>query len=256
MPEKSGKAKAAPKKAPDNKKMPKNQPSPGKDKPPQKKTPPEKSGGEAALVPYLNVVIALLLAILFVTVCLLDMDQGAGVVGYVIQMFFCSLLGMGAFLLPAALGYIGVRWILFRLKWKNADRSVESEWFHCIYCLLCSGNMRTVDHAAGIISFMFSGIFSDRNCIWNSSYHGCDLHDNGEKHECFRCPGRRCNSCGNLFWRQMFAGFYQCTARKRTDENSFIRKPERHGEGCNSAISNFLNGKQEIGTAATYWNCR
>ena len=50
MPEKSGKAKAAPKKAPDNKKMPKNQPSPGKDKPPQKKTPPEKSGGAAAFV--------------------------------------------------------------------------------------------------------------------------------------------------------------------------------------------------------------
>jgi len=91
---------------------------------------------------------------------------------------------------------------------RNYDRSVESEWFHYIYCLLCIGNMRTVDHAAGIISFMFSGIFSDRNCIWNSSYHGCDLHDNGEKHECFRCPGRRCNSCGNLFWRQMFAGFY------------------------------------------------
>lgn len=129
MPEKSGKAKAAPKKAPDNKKMPKNQPSPGKDKPPQKKTPPEKSGGAAAFVPYLLVIFALLLAIFFVTVCLLDMDQGAGVVGYVIQMFFCSLLGMGAFLLPAALGYIGVRWILFRLKWKNADRSVESEQF-------------------------------------------------------------------------------------------------------------------------------
>ena len=36
---------------------------------------------------------------------------------------------------------------------RNYDRSVESEWFHCIYCLLCSGNMRTVDHAAGIISF-------------------------------------------------------------------------------------------------------
>ena len=122
MPEKSGKAKAAPKKAPDNKKMLKNQPSPGKDKPPQKKTPPEKSGGAAAFVPYLLVVFALLLAIFFVTVCLLDMDQGAGVVGYVIQMFFCSLLGMGAFLLPAALGYIGVRWILFRLKWRREIR--------------------------------------------------------------------------------------------------------------------------------------
>ena len=129
MPEKSGKAKAAPKKAPDNKKTKKSQPFPSKDKPPQKKTPPEKSGSAAVFVPYLLVVFALLLAIFFVTVCLLDMDQGAGVVGYVIQMFFCSLLGMGAFLLPAALGYIGVRWILFRLKWKNADRSVESEQF-------------------------------------------------------------------------------------------------------------------------------
>ena len=82
---------------------------------------------------------------------------------------------------------------------RNYDCSVAGEWFYRIYCLLCVRNLCAVDHAVGIISPVFSGIFSDRNCIWNGGYHGRDLHDNGKEHECFRCPGRRSNSCGNLF---------------------------------------------------------
>ncbi len=83
----------------------------------------------ASVFPYLLVVFALVLAICFITVRLLDMDDGAGVIGYGIQWFFCGLFGGAAFLLPVALGFIGVIFILFHVHWKASDSDPDSAYF-------------------------------------------------------------------------------------------------------------------------------
>ena len=68
---------------------------------------------------------------------------------------------------------------------RNDDCCMEGKRLDCIYCLLCIWNMRTINYAAGFISFMFAGVFPDRNCIWYSGYYGGDLHDHGKEYECF-----------------------------------------------------------------------
>lgn len=73
--------------------------------------------------PYIIMVFALILGICFITVRLLDLDDGAGVVGYWIQWFFCGLFGGAAFIIPAALGYIGVKWCLYNIKWPLYGKS-------------------------------------------------------------------------------------------------------------------------------------
>ena len=81
----------------------------------------------AKIAPYVMVVFALVLAVCFVTVQLLGMDDGAGVVGYYIQMFFCGLLGGAAFILPLILGYVGVKWCLYNVKFKEIGSSDEQK---------------------------------------------------------------------------------------------------------------------------------
>ncbi len=89
-------------------------------KAPQKSAPAKRSV-LSSMLPYLMVVFAIVLAICFITVHLLGMDDGAGIVGYGIQWFFCGLLGGAAFLLPAAIGYVGVLYMLFHIRWKPKD---------------------------------------------------------------------------------------------------------------------------------------
>ncbi|MBE6577418.1 MAG: DNA translocase FtsK [Ruminococcaceae bacterium] len=85
----------------------------------------KKSGASVLvyIIPYVLILLALILAICFVTVHLLDLSDGVGVVGYAIQAFFCALFGPSAFLLPLILGYIGVRWCIFNAKWSNNSTS-------------------------------------------------------------------------------------------------------------------------------------
>ncbi len=89
-----------------------------------------KNGIFATIMPYILIVFALILAVIFITVCLFDMkDDGAGMVGYAIEVFFVGILGSASFVLPLALGYIGVKWVLFHVKWKHTDNSTESDSF-------------------------------------------------------------------------------------------------------------------------------
>jgi S-DNA-T family DNA segregation ATPase FtsK/SpoIIIE len=87
----------------------------------------KKSGSSvfAHILPYIVTLLALILAICFVTVHLLGLDDGAGIVGYYIQALFCALFGAGAFLLPFILGYIGIRWCIFNAKY-SSNRNSES----------------------------------------------------------------------------------------------------------------------------------
>ena len=101
----------------------------GKEQKPPKKKDPTKRSAFASAFPYILVVFALVLAICFVTVQLLGMDDGAGIVGYAVQWFFCGLLGIAAFLMPLAMGYVGILYILFHIRFKpkdyNEDRQSE-----------------------------------------------------------------------------------------------------------------------------------
>ena len=100
---------------------PASKPSGNKKSTPTPKKAPMKRSALSVIMPYLLVVFALILAICFITVQLLGMDDGAGVIGYGIQWFFCGLLGGAAFLLPALLGYVGVLYMIFHIRWKPSD---------------------------------------------------------------------------------------------------------------------------------------
>ncbi len=95
------------------------------------KTKRRKKSGSSVLVyiiPYVTVLLALILAICFVTVHMLDIDDGVGVVGYYIQAFVCALFGIGAFILPLVLGYVGIRWCVFNAKWSGKRGDEEDKY--------------------------------------------------------------------------------------------------------------------------------
>ncbi|MBE6531793.1 MAG: DNA translocase FtsK [Ruminococcaceae bacterium] len=76
-------------------------------------------------MPYIMILLGVVLLICFFTVHILGIDDGVGVLGYWIQLFFCGLLGVSAFAIPFVLIYIGVKWILYNLKRK--ERIDENE---------------------------------------------------------------------------------------------------------------------------------
>ena len=76
-------------------------------------------GTAKKVMPYFFMVFALILCIFFVTVKLLDIDDGAGVLGYWIQYILCGLLGPAAYGLPLIFGYVGVKWCLYNITWKT-----------------------------------------------------------------------------------------------------------------------------------------
>ncbi|MBE6546821.1 MAG: DNA translocase FtsK [Ruminococcaceae bacterium] len=81
------------------------------------------------ILPYVFIIFALILAVCLVIVHALEMEDGAGVIGYGIQWFFGGLLGGGMPLLPLVLGFIGIKWCLYNVKWKEIDMSPSSENF-------------------------------------------------------------------------------------------------------------------------------
>ena len=81
------------------------------------------------ILPYFLIVFALVLALCFIIVHVAELDDGAGLVGYYIQWFFGGLLGGASALLPVALGFFGIRWCLYNIKWKEEDMSPSSEYF-------------------------------------------------------------------------------------------------------------------------------
>ena len=78
-------------------------------------------------MPYLSMLFALILAICFIIVRVAEVEDGAGVVGNYIQLFFCGLLGGAAFLLPLLFGYLGAIWCIFHVTYKPADAREGSE---------------------------------------------------------------------------------------------------------------------------------
>ena len=81
------------------------------------------------ILPYIFIIFALVLAVCLVIVHALEMDDGAGALGYGIQWVFGGLLGAGMPLLPLVLGFVGIKWCLYNVKWKEIDMASSSENF-------------------------------------------------------------------------------------------------------------------------------
>ena len=87
--------------------------------------------GLSKAMPYISMLFALVLAICFIIVRVAGVEDGAGIVGYYIQYFFCGLLGFSAFLLPLLFGYLGVLWCIYQVSWNSsAARSDEGRKAH------------------------------------------------------------------------------------------------------------------------------
>ena len=81
----------------------------------------------AKITPYVLVIFALILAICFVIVHIAGLDDGAGVIGYGIQWIVGGLLGGASVILPILLLFIGIKWCVHNVKWKDDDMSSSSE---------------------------------------------------------------------------------------------------------------------------------
>ncbi len=81
------------------------------------------------ILPYFFMVFALILAICFIIVHAFGLDDGAGAVGYGIQWVFGGLFGGAAILLPVILAYIGLKWCLYNIKWKEPDMVPSSPYY-------------------------------------------------------------------------------------------------------------------------------
>ena len=113
-------------------------------------------------VPYILMLFALVLAICFIIVRLAGIEDGAGVVGNYIQLFFCGLLGGAAFILPLLLGYIGVSWCIFHVNFPAADARKDSDRYDDYRRARKSVISRTV--FSSIAVYMISvilGVFAD-----------------------------------------------------------------------------------------------
>ena len=113
-------------------------------------------------VPYILMLFALVLAICFIIVRLAGVEDGAGVVGNYIQLFFCGLLGGAAFILPLLLGYIGVSWCIFHVNFPAADARKDSDRYDDYRRARKSVVSRTV--FSSIAVYMISvilGVFAD-----------------------------------------------------------------------------------------------
>ena len=108
---------------------------------PSKKAPQKSSGAKNApakqnyskkktrsmamrIIPYVLSALSLVLAICFIMVTI---GGGAGEFGEYVLAFFCALFGVGAFLFPVFLGYIGIYWCFFNVKWDNSYLNPQDE---------------------------------------------------------------------------------------------------------------------------------
>ena len=78
------------------------------------------------ILPYFFLFFALVLAVCLFIVHALGIDDGAGALGYGIQWFFGGLFGGGNLFFPLILGYIGVKWCMYNIKWTEADMQDSS----------------------------------------------------------------------------------------------------------------------------------
>ncbi len=96
-----------------------------------------RQSGFSKAMPYIMVLLGLILAICQIAVKFIDEDA-AGIVGSIIQIVFCGLLGGGAFLLPLLMVYSGIRHAAFGIKWRmQSSKEAEDAEFNVAHRRLC-----------------------------------------------------------------------------------------------------------------------
>lgn len=93
---------------------------------PQKSKPSRRNGRSLGMkiTPYILCAAALVLAVCFVLVAT---KSDGGVLGEGVLAFFSALFGGAAYVLPLFLGYIGVRWCIFNIRWNESTMKSDSE---------------------------------------------------------------------------------------------------------------------------------
>ena len=79
------------------------------------------------IIPYCLAVLSIVLVVFFITVHIAESD--AGVIGNAVQYALGGIFGGGALLVPIALGFFGVRWCIYNIKWREEYMSDKSEGF-------------------------------------------------------------------------------------------------------------------------------
>ena len=82
------------------------------------------------IAPYALLVFSLVLAVCMVIVHILNMEDGAGAIGFWMQGIFGGLFGGASAFLPMFLGYMGVRWCVHNVRWNEEDMVPSSEFFN------------------------------------------------------------------------------------------------------------------------------
>ncbi len=77
------------------------------------------------IIPYCLAVLAVILAVFFITVHIAGGD--AGVIGNAVQYALGGLFGGAAVLVPVALGFFGVRWCIYNIKWRESFMDPDAE---------------------------------------------------------------------------------------------------------------------------------
>ncbi len=131
------------------------------------------------ILPYVFCILAIVLAVMAV---LSVADGDIGDVGALINSFFAGLLGGASFVLPLVLGYIGVRWCIFNVRWSNEYLSSEHEEYADY--LRAKGRIKL----CGVMSFLtllmislFLGIAAEQDYFDIASFwsDGADLEGGG-----------------------------------------------------------------------------
>ena len=115
-----------------------------KGKPCQEQKEQQNQGGysvSSQVSPYVFMIFAIVLAIAFVTVRVIGIDDGAGVIGYALQWLVCGMFGSAAFVFPAVLFYLGVKKCIYNVRWSpkshrkptaDSNRSVDKKKLNAV----------------------------------------------------------------------------------------------------------------------------
>ena len=91
---------------------------------PAKKSKKCKRSMALRIIPYVLCVLALIIGVCFI---LINFDGSVGQVGYLLGQFLCAVIGPAAFVLPVVLAYVGVKWILYNIKWNESAMNPSGE---------------------------------------------------------------------------------------------------------------------------------
>ncbi len=134
----------------------------------------------SAVLPYVLMLVSVILAICFVTIKVFEVDGGAGPFGDWVMRLLSGLLGSAMYLLPITLFYIGVKKLIFSLKWfstekrkPTAEHNPANDRKHVNFVvtmsLLC---IFFISVLFGVINYDYSG-FSIAD-IWSESAENTD----------------------------------------------------------------------------------